>query len=302
MIHDNNIKKETPEPLPPTKSKEPYLGCFLSIILPGLGQYYAQRKKRALIILLIYLLFTALYYWVFYAPKLRITWLLVTISFVVFILFAVWYIVDACRCVKKWNLDNNLPVKPAKLKRTILVFTTIIFLFIPVLSPLFWSDILLQECALDTFHVPTGAMAPTLLGHHFSLPCSACGFEFTLGYSSFGEQFPPGLIQVTPPDIGGYSRNPICPMCLTPIDKNTLAQVQAGDQLIVNKLKYRFSEPQPWDLVVFKNPTDPQQNFIKRLIALPGETLEIIDGDIYIDGKIRQKNPRRSICPLAPHL
>ncbi len=47
-----------------------------------------------------------------------------------------------------------------------------------------------------------------------------------------------------------------------------------------------------WDVVVFKNPAEPPVNYIKRLIALPGETVQIIDGDIYINGKIMRKPPK----------
>jgi len=57
----------------------------------------------------------------------------------------------------------------------------------------------------------------------------------------------------------------------------------------VLKCIYQFLEPKRWDVVVFKNPLDPTINYIKRLIALPNETVEIIDGDIYIDGKIARK-------------
>ncbi|WP_107806669.1 signal peptidase I [Nodularia spumigena] len=63
-----------------------------------------------------------------------------------------------------------------------------------------------------------------------------------------------------------------------------------ADKIIVDKLKYRFSEPQRGDIVVF-SPTkalqDEQYNdaFIKRIVALPGETVELKDGRVYINNK-----------------
>jgi len=60
----------------------------------------------------------------------------------------------------------------------------------------------------------------------------------------------------------------------------------------VLKCIYQFFEPKQWDVIVFKNPLGPRINFIKRLIGLPGDELEIIDGDVYIDGQISQKPPK----------
>lgn len=60
--------------------------------------------------------------------------------------------------------------------------------------------------------------------------------------------------------------------------------LKIGDRLFVNKFLYRFREPQRWDIIVFKYPEDPTKDFIKRLIGLPGETVEIRDGSIYVNG------------------
>lgn len=59
-----------------------------------------------------------------------------------------------------------------------------------------------------------------------------------------------------------------------------------GDRILVNKFIYRFKEPQRGDIVVFKYPEDQKKDFVKRLIAKSGETVEIKDGGIYIDDKL----------------
>jgi len=58
------------------------------------------------------------------------------------------------------------------------------------------------------------------------------------------------------------------------------------DRILVNKFIYRFKEPQRGDIIVFRYPEDRKKDFVKRLVALPGETISIKDGNIYIDDKI----------------
>ncbi|MFW5653102.1 MAG: signal peptidase I, partial [Planctomycetota bacterium] len=57
--------------------------------------------------------------------------------------------------------------------------------------------------------------------------------------------------------------------------------IRLGDRILVLKYMYLLREPQRFDVVVFKNPTRPDENFIKRLVGLPGEILWLLDGDIF---------------------
>ena len=56
-----------------------------------------------------------------------------------------------------------------------------------------------------------------------------------------------------------------------------------GDYILTDKLTYRFRTPQRGDVIVLKNPRNENQDFIKRIIALPGETISIKDNSVYIN-------------------
>ncbi len=58
-----------------------------------------------------------------------------------------------------------------------------------------------------------------------------------------------------------------------------------GDFLVTEKLSYRFGEPKRGDVIVLKNPRDESQDFIKRVIGLPGDSIKIAEDFVYINGK-----------------
>ena len=59
-----------------------------------------------------------------------------------------------------------------------------------------------------------------------------------------------------------------------------------GDNLIVEKLSYRFRDPQRYDIIVFPYKHAQNTYYIKRIIALPGETVQVKDGEVYINGEL----------------
>lgn len=60
--------------------------------------------------------------------------------------------------------------------------------------------------------------------------------------------------------------------------------IMTNSRMIGLRAAYWFKDPQRGDIIVFKFPDDPSQTFVKRVIGLPGETVEIINGVTYIDG------------------
>ena len=62
--------------------------------------------------------------------------------------------------------------------------------------------------------------------------------------------------------------------------------IMTGDRVVGNRLSYLTKDPERYDIIIFKYPDDESQLFIKRIIGLPGETVEIRDGHIYIDGSL----------------
>ncbi len=57
-----------------------------------------------------------------------------------------------------------------------------------------------------------------------------------------------------------------------------------GDYLITEKISYRFGEPKKGQIVVLKNPRDNSQDFIKRIIAVPGDTVRVANDQVFVNG------------------
>jgi len=62
--------------------------------------------------------------------------------------------------------------------------------------------------------------------------------------------------------------------------------LQSGEFVIVNKLSYFFGEPEIGDIIVFHFPRDPDQEYIKRIIGLPGDRVEVKNGQVFVNNSV----------------
>ncbi|WIW69581.1 signal peptidase I [Anaerosinus gibii] len=75
------------------------------------------------------------------------------------------------------------------------------------------------------------------------------------------------------------------------------------ERLVVNKFIYRFREPEKGEILVFRYPKDPSRDFIKRVIAVAGDTIEIKDGRVFVNHQLINEpyilNQTRGSYPLS---
>jgi signal peptidase I len=64
----------------------------------------------------------------------------------------------------------------------------------------------------------------------------------------------------------------------------------SGEYVVVNRLSYRLGSPQRGDIIVFHPPVNPEEEYIKRVIGLPGDEVEVKDGMVYVNGQPLQES------------
>lgn len=133
----------------------------------------------------------------------------------------------------------------------------------------------------------TGSMAPVLLGFHKQIECPMCQHQFAFGVR-FDESVGDG-------SVAANSSEPVdaratCPNCGQINIDTSGVPLNHGDQLLVHKNIFDFRSPNRWEPVVFRNPVSPGEAYVKRVVGLPGEEIQIWDGDVYVNGQIARKD------------
>jgi signal peptidase I len=116
------------------------------------------------------------------------------------------------------------------------------------LAVAFVLALLFKAFVAEAFVIPTGSMAPTLMGAHKDIRCEDCGYQYQCGasneFTETGARNDRTVVATT------------CPLCRKPQiadpsqDSNHVTF--SGDRILVSKLAYVFAAPKRWDVIVFK--------------------------------------------------
>ena len=166
--------------------------------------------------------------------------------------------------------------------------------FVQLLALVACLLLVVRTVFVEPFGVPTGSMAPALLGNHREAACPNCDAPILVGASD--------------PDGGDPAVRSVCPNCgAGPVDLSAVSREILGDRLLVDKSVFTLRSPRRWEVAVFYTPDrtatrtarprpfalravgSPGEPYVKRVVGLPGEAIHIRDGDIYADGRLCRK-------------
>jgi signal peptidase I len=132
---------------------------------------------------------------------------------------------------------------------------------------------LVRTFSAEAYVVPTGSMAPTLLGWHRELDCPSCHAFFVVGIEDEGQ-----------------TGEAICPNCgKRGLDDGPSIEC-GGDRVLVEKFLFELRRPRRWEVAVFHFPGEPSQAYVKRVVGLPGESIQIKGGDVLVNDRIARKS------------
>lgn len=275
-------------------NKEPWLAVNLSKIFPGIGQIYAGYQIKGYLFILITISLFVLSIWLFISPTVNI--LFAVACLLLNGIFGLWNLFDAYASAKsknsqefeelrKQNKDPWLAMFLSQLfwglgqfylGQWLLGIVAIIIIlivshFIPVLLPVIYTGISYLAYSLSPVQRETSRKPAFLVSLGLIILIL---FSFALAFSirtyiAEARWIPSGAMETT---LHG-SINPY-----------------KADRILVNKLIYHFQPPQRGDIIVF-SPTEAlirenyQDAFVKRIIALPGEKVELKNGKVFINNK-----------------
>ena len=205
------------------KRKSAILAVLLNYISIGLGQIYAGRFRRGVRFIAVSLILCLAAFTLIISRSALSVYLLYGL-FVIVLAFATFVLLDAYRCARRFNIDNDTVKNRFNSAYIVLI---LIFIVIDiVINPFDLSDFIIERY-VQLFKVPSAAMEPAII---------------------------------------------------------------PGDFIVVEKRGYKNKIPERGEITVFVYPSDTTKSFLKRCVAVPGDTLEMRDRVLYINS-VSQNEP-----------
>jgi signal peptidase I len=307
-----------------TKNKEPWLAVNLSKLLPGAGQIYAGKPLKGYVILLSFVLLVGISGWLLLNPTSNILVGSIVLTFAGLIL-PIWNLFDAHSSAKSRNSGEFESERTQSKDAWLAVFLSG---FIPGLghaylrkrlSSVLFFAVFIAVCIVGSSQNPMIALLATVLQAilflvafyhvYVSAPVLRERSRRTIVLFIAGCI---GFSYILPFLSALFIRHFVAEARYIPSGA-MLPTLQINDRLFVNKLIYRFSTPERGDIVVF-NPTQElkaqnfHDTFIKRIIGLPGEVIEVKDGKVFVNGQVLKEtytldrtNYSKTFTPVPPN-
>lgn len=294
-------------------NKEPWLAVNLSKLLPGMGQIYAGRSLKGYIIAFIYLSSSLL--GIVLAIHQRSFPIGIALLIVGILILPIWNLFDAYHSAKQ---QNSLEFEAERRQSPDAWLAVFLSSFIPGAGHAY-----LQKWLLAIIFIALSVA--TFIGVFLPNPIMAIGSSLSgwvVGFLALYNAYTAAPVRRDSPTGRLLQRSRrtillfIAGLFLLPIALSTILAIsirsfiaearyipsgsmlptlQINDRLIIDKLVYRYSNPQRGDIVVF-NPTAQLERekfkdaFINRIIGIPGDRVEVKGGKVYVNSKVRVEN------------
>lgn len=147
-----------------------------------------------------------------------------------------------------------------------------------------------RSFVIEAFVIPTGSMAPTLMGAHMRFRGPETGLSWQVGPWRHVERGGAGIPTPTQPNVKVHDPNlvpwpeprQVSPRQYRASEITATKPILSGDRILVFKYLPPLLSPQRFDICVFKYPGGPEEAYIKRLLGLPGEQVALVDGDVFV--------------------
>jgi signal peptidase I len=287
------------------RGKEPWLAVNLSMFFPGIGQIYSGNVRRGIVLIISYILLMGIGGWLIFSPTgdIRIGLVLLFATIPV----NIWNLFDAHRCARKANNRSFEELRKTSKDPWLAVFLSRI---LPGIGHIYIGKaglgiLLVIIFIIFSFAFRLASIIPYCLITYDAYIAAAPGTR-KISTSSLVEFFIV-LFVLTQVNFAPLIRTYVAEARYI-ASRSMLPTLQIKDGLIIDKLSYRFQEPQRGDIILFFAPEravicynnssipDPGESwpdlpsgFIHRIIGLPGDKVEVKREQVYINNKTFQE-------------